>query len=169
VLAQIRVRFLLAAAVVSLLACASDDTAIPVSSSYDPLYRFPLESTFAWDERSNTLPDNPDIDRNATDALLKEVIGEVFAAHGYRPGGADAPYRLSYEYAVNRRTGPDESFAMGSVSLILVERASRRRIWTGFGRAEIYQGLTPEERRERLRRAMDRMLANFPPTQRPAK
>jgi hypothetical protein len=162
---HICVRFL-AAALTALLACASSDD-VPVSSSYDPLYRFPAEASFAWDERANVLPDHPDIDRAATDALLREVIGAAFAARGYRLAGPEAPYRLSYEYAVNRRTSADESFAMGSVSLIMTERASRRRIWTGFGRAEIYQGHTPEERRARLREAMDRMLAGFPPTQRP--
>ena len=161
-----RARLLVAALVFAVLACASNDE-IPVSSSYDPLYLFPAQSTFAWDERANSLPEDPDIDRPATDALLKEVVGEAFAARGYRAAGADAPYRLSYQYVVNRRRGPDESFAMGSVSLNLTERGTRRRLWTGFGRAEIYQGLTPEERRTRLREAMDRMLALFPPSQRP--
>jgi hypothetical protein len=47
-----------------------------------------------------------------------------------------------------------------------VESASRRRVWSGFGRAEIHVGLTPEERRERLRRALARMLEDFPPAQR---
>jgi hypothetical protein len=56
---------------------------------------------------------------------------------------------------------------MGTLSLILSERGTRRRLWTGFGRAEIYQGLSDAERRDRLRPALDRMLVNFPPSQRP--
>ena len=162
-----RVRWLVAGALLLLLGCKTDDAAVSVSSAYDPLYRFPQQATFAWDERANSLPDDPDIDKKSTDALLRQVIAEAFAARGYRAAGADAPYRLSYEYTVNRRTGPDESFAMGSVSLILTERGSRRRLWTGFGQAEIYQGLTPEERHKRLREAFDRMLVSFPPQHRP--
>jgi uncharacterized protein DUF4136 len=157
---------LVSAALIALLACASNDE-IPVSSSYDPLYRFPAQAAFYWDDEASSLPDDPDIDRASTDALFKQVAGEAFAARGWRAGQIDAPYRLSYQYVVNRRTGPDETFAMGSVSLNLVERATRRRVWTGFGRAEIYQGLTVEERRTRLREALDRMLVFFPPTQRP--
>jgi hypothetical protein len=157
---------LVSAALIALLACASDD-AIPVSASYDPLYRFPAQAAFFWDDEASSLPDDPDIDRAATDAFLKQVAGEAFAARGWRAGQLDAPYRLSYQYVVNRRTGPDESFAMGSVSLNLVERATRRRVWTGFGRAEVFQGLTAEERRTRLREALDRMLVEFPPSQRP--
>jgi hypothetical protein len=42
-----------------------------------------------------------------------------------------------------------------------------RRVWAGFGRAEVHMGLTPEERRARLTDAMTRMLEDFPPRQRP--
>jgi hypothetical protein len=154
------------ASLVALVACASDD-AVPVSSGYDALYRFPAQATFAWDERAVSLPDDPDVDRASTDGLLKQVIAEAFAAHGYTLAGIEAPYRLSYQYSVNRRTSADESFAMGSLALILTERGTNRRLWTGFGQAQIYQGHTPEERRNRLREAMDRMLVSFPPTHRP--
>jgi len=146
-------------------ACASTD-AIPVSSTHDPLARFPAQATFSWDEAAISLPDTPGIDRRETDALFKEVANEAFAAHGYRQAAAPADYQLSYHYVVNERIGPDVSKAIGSVSLLLVESASRRRVWLGFGRAEIHVGLSREERKARLRDALDRMLEKFPPSQR---
>jgi hypothetical protein len=158
---------LAAAALLSLLACASDD-AIPVSTNYDPLVRFPAQASYVWDEAANSLPDDPAIDRNTTDALLKDVANEAFAARGYRvAAGPPADYRLSYQYVVHTYIGPDVSRAFGSISLLLVESASGRRVWMGFGRAEIHVGLSPEERRARLSGAMTRMLEQFPPSQRP--
>lgn len=156
-------RFLLLPA---LLACASDD-AIPVSTSYDPLERFPAQATFVWDHAANTLPNDPSIDRKETGALLERVVREGFAARGYRAVAGGAQYRLSYQFVIHTRTGPEGSHAIGSLSLLLLDAASGRRVWTGFGQAEVYVGLSPEEREQRLREAVSRMLINFPPSQRP--
>jgi hypothetical protein len=49
---------------------------------------------------------------------------------------------------------------------MLVETATDRRVWMGYGRAEVHVGLTREERLARLREAVARMLKKFPPTQR---
>jgi hypothetical protein len=157
---------LLAAALVALAACASQD-AIPISTTHDPLASFPAEATWSWDEAAISLPENPAIDRASTDALFRQVANEAFAARGYRLAAPPTDYQLSYHYVVNERIGPDVSKAVGSVSLLLVESVSGRRVWLGFGRAEIHVGLTPEERKARLRDALDRMLADFPPSQRP--
>jgi hypothetical protein len=159
--------FVALAALSSLSACASQN-AIPVSSSWDPLWRFPAQATFAWDDAATSLPDDPAVDRTSTDALVKTVANEAFAARGYRPvapGSAD--YRMSYQYAVHSYVGSEGSRADGTLSLLLADGASGRRVWLGFGRAEVHVGLTPEERKARLREALDRMLADFPPAQRP--
>jgi len=147
-------------------ACASSD-AIPVSSTYDPLTRFPAEATFVWDDAASRLPSDPEIDGPAMAALIKDVATEAFGARGYRPAsGATPDYRLSYDYEVNTRIGPDISKAVGSISLLLVQNSSGRKVWLGFGRAEIHVGLSPAERRARLLDAMNRMLEKFPPSQR---
>jgi hypothetical protein len=163
--APVRVCCLVFTALIALVACASDD-AIPVSTNYDPLFHFPARATYAWDEAANTFPNNPDIDRKEMDALLKDVANEAFAAHGYRVTPGPADYRLSYQFSITSRRGV-ESVAVGSLSLLLTETSSGRRVWTGFGQAEVFVGLTPEQRRARLRDAMERMLQNFPPNQRP--
>jgi hypothetical protein len=151
----------------ALLACASDD-AVQVSANYDPLVRFPAEATYVWDEAENVLPADPAFDRAGTDALLRSVADEAFAKKGWRAVPNDpADFRLSYQYRVHTYIGPNSSLALGSVSLLMSDNQTGQRVWAGFGRAEIHMGLTPEERRARLADGMERMLADFPPRQRP--
>ena len=148
------------------LACKSDQ--IPVGTNFDPLWHFPLQATFVWDDAASSLPNAPGVDPVQTVALLKDVANEAFAAHGYRAvQSADADYRLSYQYSITTFQGQGASYAWGSVSLMLVDNATGRRVWLGFGRAEVHIGLSPEERRARLQGAMTRMLEKFPPSQRP--
>jgi hypothetical protein len=154
------------AALVGTWGCASNER-IPVSTNYDPLVRFPTEARFVWDEAANSLPDDPAIDRASSDALLKEVVDAAFAAHGYQAvAGPPADFRLSYQYSVHTYYSSGVSRATGTVSLLMTDYASGRRVWMGFGRAEIYVGLSPEERKARLADAMNRMLEEFPPTSR---
>jgi hypothetical protein len=62
--------------------------------------------------------------------------------------------------------GPDNSTSLGSLSLWLADAATRRRVWMGYVRAEIFVGLSREERVTRMRGAMARLLEKFPPAQR---
>lgn len=158
------VRSLAAAAVLALLACAGDK--IPVSTNFDPLVSFPAAATYVWDDGASTLPKDPALDPAAIEALIKSVANEAFAERNYRAVERDANYRLSYQYFINEYFGPDTSKAVGSLSLFLAEAGTGRRVWAGFGRAEIHPGLAPEERRKRLLDAMHRMLKDFPPSQR---
>jgi hypothetical protein len=161
-------RLLAAISAAWLAACASGES-IPVSTNYDPLFRFPATASYAWDDAASSLPDVPSVDHETTRALLKDVANEAFAARGYRMVAGGSPdFRLSFQYVIRTFTSPEQSTAVGSISLLMVERTSGRRVWMGFGQAEVHVGLSPEERRERLRDAMTRMLQNFPPSQRPA-
>ena len=155
----------LGVASLGLAGCASDD--VGVSTTFDPLTRFPAAATYVWDDTARLLPDDPRVDGAAVDALVKEVADQEFGARGYRVvASGPSDFLLSYQYAVHTWTSPDVSKAIGSLSLQLVESGSQRRVWSGFGRAELHVGLTPEERRERLRAGLARMLAGFPPSQR---
>jgi hypothetical protein len=149
----------------SLAGCASDG--IEVSATHDPLASFPAQATYAWDVRANKLPSDPRIVELDLDPLIKEVAEEEFAAHGYRAAGSGAArYRLSYELVVHTWIGVDESRSVGSLSLLLAEADTGRRVWIGFGRADVRVGLTREERKQRLRAALAKMLEKFPPKQR---
>jgi len=146
--------------------CASDG--IDVSTTFDPLTPFPRQATFVWDRAANQLPDDPRIRQLGTAELIEEAANAEFAARGYRvvTSGA-ANFKLSYDLAVHTWYGPDNSQSQASLSFWLVDSQSRRRVWMGYVRAEIYAGLTREERLKRMREAMARLLEKFPPSERP--
>jgi hypothetical protein len=148
-----------------LVGCASDP--IDVSTTFDPLTRFPARASYLWDEAANKLPDDPRVNQMDTDSLIREAANAEFAARGYQLSTSGAAhFRLSYDLTLHTWYGPDNSSSQGSLSLWLADAATRRRIWMGYVRAEIHVGLSREERLERLRGAMARLLAKFPPAQR---
>jgi hypothetical protein len=150
---------------VPLVGCKSDD--LDVSTNFDPLTSFPTQATYAWDDAANKLPKDPRLAPLDLDSLIKEVADQEFSRRGYRPVATGSPnYRLSYELTVYTWHGPDMSRSVGSLSLLLVEDATNRRVWMGFARAEVHVGLTREERKNRLREVLARMLVKFPPAQR---
>ena len=152
----------LAANVVS---CASNG--IDVSTTFDPLTRFPAQATYVWDESANQLPDDPRLNQMELDSLIREAANAEFAARGYQLAtSGSANFRLSYDLAVHTWYGPDNSSSLASLSLWLADAASKRRVWMGYGRAEVLVGLSREERLARMRGAMARMLEKFPPAQR---
>jgi hypothetical protein len=149
----------------SLAGCASDG--VEVSTTYDPLTSFPAQATYTWDERANRLPTDPRIVALDLAPILKAAAEEEFAARGYRAAvSRPVDYRLSYQLVVHTWIGADNSRSVGSLSMLLVEADTGRRVWLGFGRAEVHVGLTRAERKQRLREALARILENFPPTQR---
>lgn len=144
-------------------ACVSDD--VGVSTSFDPLARFPATATYIWDEEESAMPQDERVANLAP--ILREVADEEFGKRGYRAvDSGPSDYRLSYLFRLNTTISAERSRSTGSLSLSLVDSKSNQLAWIGFGRAEIHIGLGREERRERLRRAFERMLKKFPPSQR---
>jgi hypothetical protein len=149
----------------SLAGCASDG--IEVSTTYDPLTSFPAKASYAWDDRANKLPTDPRIVELDLGPLIKQAAEEEFAARGYRAVASGThDYRLSYELVVHSWIGSERSRSVGTLSLLLIEADSGRRVWLGFGRAEVHVGLTRAERMQRMREALAKMLEKFPPAQR---
>ena len=131
---------LLLAVGLPLVGCASDG--IETSTTFDPLHPFPAQATFSWDERANRLPKDPRIQQLDLAPLIVEAANAEFSARGYTPVESAANYRLSFD------------------------QGSNHRVWLGYARADVHVGLSVEERRERMRRAVTRMLVSFPPSQR---
>ena len=146
-----------------LAGCASNG--IQTSTSFDPLATFPSQATFVWDDASSRLPQDERIAQLDLDPLIKQAADAAFAVRGYnRVASEPADYRMSYEVGENRWHGPEGVTSVVSVSLLLNDAKSGRRVWLGFGRAEVQHGLTREERARRLRGAFDDLLETFPPS-----
>jgi hypothetical protein len=154
---------LTAALLSSLAACASDG--MQVTRSFDPLATFPKQATFVWNDAANRLPKDDRLRQLDLDPMIKQAANDAFAARGYRPGGSgSANYRLSYEVGENIWYGAEGMTSVVSISLVLAEAESDRRVWVGFGRAEVQPSIARDERARRLREAFDEMLAGFPPS-----
>lgn len=148
-----------------LVGCASGG--VDVSTTFDPLTRFPAQASYLWDEDANRLPDDSRFNQMDTDSLIRAAADAEFAARGYRVAASGAAnYRLSYDLTVHTWYGPNNTSSLGSLSLWLAEAATQRRVWMGYVRAEILVGLSREERLARMRDAMARLLDAFPPSQR---
>jgi hypothetical protein len=163
---RVRCSILIVVSACVAIACASEPP-FDVSATFDPLAPFPAQATFAWNDSANRPPDNPELESLDYDRLLKQVGGEEFSKRGYSLATQGLPdYWLSYELTVYSWFSAEKTQATGTLSLSLVDANSDRRIWLGYGRAEVLVGLNEAERIERLREILTGMLANFPPNQR---
>ncbi len=148
---------------IALGGCASDD--VQTSTLFDPLSQFPAQGTFSWDAAANKLPTDERIQALDLDPLVREAANQEFSLRGYRMVTSGSPnYRLSYQVTVNTWIGPDNSTSVASLSLLLVDAAADRRVWMGYGRAEMNVGLSREERLKGVRAAIAKMLEKFPPS-----
>jgi hypothetical protein len=151
----------LAAAVIG---CASDK--IETSVTFDPLTAFPAQATFAWDEARNKLPKDERLLALDLGSVIESAAEAEFAVRGYtRATGGNPDFLISYQVASNSWIGSDNSRAVGTVSILLVEAESGRRVWLGFGRSDVQVGLERDVREARMREALAKMLKGFPPNQ----
>ena len=152
-------------AVLSAAGCASKGDA-DFGATYDPITEFPATASWVWDDSAVRLPDDDRLDTAAIDKDIKAAVGSEFGARGYTeaPSG-NVQYLLSYELAVYTWLSQTEARAFGTLSVLMSEAATGRRVWLGFLRLQIDHSLTPEKREARLRESVAGMLENFPPGQ----
>ena len=144
------------------IGCASDG--IETSVAFDPLTQFPTQATFQWDPSSNKLPADDRIAALDLGPVIEEAAEAEFAVRGYTLSTTDsANYLMSYQLASHSWIGADNSRAVASLSMLLVEASSGRRVWLGIGRSEINVGRSRDERLASMRVALAEMLRDFPP------
>jgi hypothetical protein len=138
-----------------------------VSTTVDPLAVFPREATYVWDDAASSVPDEPRLAPLHLPTLVHEEVTRALGKRDYRRVAArPADYRLSFEIRLNTTIEADHSRSQIVLWLTLTEDDSGRNVWAGAGQAELHMGLTEDERRKRLRDALEEMLEKFPPEQR---
>lgn len=148
-----------------LAGCSTPD--VDVSVTFDPLVRFPEEATYRWDRERISVPHGPRVEPLEFGAILEETVEEAFRKRGYRPTEGSADYALTYTISLQEIIEANASHSIGAFWLDLSEAEGGRRIWTGYGRAQVHVGLSREERKARIRKSLERLLTDFPPSQRP--
>lgn len=161
-LAPVRWFVLCCAALAAFTACASSD--LSVGTHFDPLEQFPKQATWRWEELRNLLPTDERLVALDLGTAVKQAVAAELAERGYREAGSSvADYLLSFQLNVTPQMRVERSFAVGSLSLLLQDPDSKRRVWVGFAQTEVDLSRTASERGTRLRDTVRQMLLNFPP------
>ena len=158
-----------------------------VTTDYDPEVDFGALRRYAWSERESAPAADPVVTNDLLDARIRRAVGRAMASKGYLPAGdGPADFELAYHVAIERaidvqtyidayprgyRWGAGltraytnvREYDLGSLVLDVSSAETRALIWQGATQARINEAGTPEERSERVNRAVDTILEKFPP------
>ena len=157
-----------------LAACSSP---MQVSSDYDKTAEFSQYKTYSFTDRSMQLPINQlNLNRlvqavesnlaakglsSATDPdLLVDLVlttEERRSATTYNTG----PY--AWRYGGGMSTINVEEYTEGTLIISLVDAKQERLLWQGVGTKTIDPDLPAEKREERIKEAVDQVMASYPP------
>lgn len=168
-------------ALATLSACA----AVSVETDYDPEADFAALQTYLWMEPWPT--GDPRLDNDLLRQRVRRAVDEQLVAKGFRQllgQQAEPDFHVIEHYLIEQRVDVDtivrpygyygyrrlpieETYAhqyeLGSVILDVVDARSSRLLWRGTAQARVHENVTPEERTERIRSVVEKILADFPP------
>jgi hypothetical protein len=153
-----------------------------VRTSFDPSARFPAAAYCAWDTGFPKLPDDIRVDPLVLETRLREAISRELTAKNYRFRGYSPDYRVGYRVAITTDEfagAPSERYTVkdgwipamagarvverGALVIELVDVQSRRLVWQGICEANVTMTADEQTRHDRLNRAVQALLADFPP------
>jgi hypothetical protein len=164
------------------LACAT----VSVRQDFDPDADFSNYSTYAWMQPRDAPTGDPRADNPLIHSRVRAAIDRTLASRGYRPT-EDTPdfyvgYHLSLRSRLDVRTidtayGYGRAVRWGGIgyetqvteydegTLIvdIADNAKQTLVWRGSGTRRVSRNPTPEKTTETLNRAVEEILAQFPP------
>ncbi len=93
----------------------------------------------------------------------KESVTYTNELYGYGPGWGTSSRRNMLHHGYPGTTAMVTEYQQGTLILDVVRSNDKQLIWRGTAIAEVYPDLSKEARDTRLREAVDKILANFPP------
>ena len=150
---------------------------VDYSHDYDRDQDFAALETWAWaPSLASEAERGPRISGLNRERIEKAVASEL-ARKGYRQVDAtSADFRVRYDAAVRSRvdwdTNPHDdghfadiyTYDEGTLVVDVLRGADDRLIWRGAARSVVEFEMTPEERDERVREAVEGIFARFPPS-----
>jgi hypothetical protein len=180
----VRVRLLVL--VLLLGGCAgTPEPPLTVASRHDPAFDFTAVETFAWGEARPT--GDPRLDDLQLDARLQAAVGDALARRGLRVDPEAPDLTVWFYKALQDRVdvvvvgrgggfaraqessevGTAEThvdiYSRGGLVLDLVDARTNSVVWRGRVTGRVEPDAPLERRDARLRRAVDELLAEFPP------
>jgi len=158
---------------------------VQVTTDYDPSVDFTLLQDYAWMEGEREQPSDPRVDNTLLDTRIRNAIDAEMAAKGFDVTSADrADFLVGYHAAIQNKidaytmsnfggyrpgwgTGYSDvhvyEYEEGSLVIDFVDPETGNLLWRGAAQAEVNRSLTPEKREMRIRAAVEKILARFPP------
>jgi hypothetical protein len=152
-------------AVIALL--GTSGCASKTGATYDPFAIFPATAQWTWNEELNSFPKDPSLESLNIQSMVREIITESLAEHGYTlaPAGGRVDFRVHYQVGLGKVIDQNSVKAYASLSLTLVDMKTDRSAWVGFIKSDADIATPEPQRRKRMREQMNDMLKNFPPNQ----
>lgn len=155
------------------LGAFSNCSTIKVSTDYDRSANFSGYKTYAFAEGVEKLPVN-DLNRNR---LLQAVEAELAekgltkgsdpdlqvkaatkeSATAYNTGG------YGWRYGGGMTTIDISEYVEGTLIISLVDAQKNQLVWQGVGVKSVDESASAEKREQRIREAVDKILASYPP------
>jgi hypothetical protein len=174
-------RLLLLTAVAGLFGCAGPR----YHSDFDAAVDFSGFSTYAWPEDFDSSKEGDDRGLSPLDAKrVAEALDRALAARGYRKVEADPDFLVNFYFTQQERvdvyTNYDywgyrgryvssrtdvRQWTEGTLVVDLIAAASKELAWRGWttGSVDRFERMDPEEKAERIDRAVQGILGQFPP------
>ncbi len=144
---------------------------IAVNHDYNPRVSFAAFRTYRW--LAQPAPEAGGMQASLLDARIKLAVDERFRAKGFEQ--AHAPdFFIAYHVGARDRIDVNRwGYAHGRVSvkeyregtlvLDIIDARSMQLVWRGYAQGTLDPGASTHEREQRLKQAVDKMLASFPP------
>lgn len=173
---------LFALTLLPLTGCASSPT---IRTDYDTTISFDGWKTWAWAQQ-NTNVGVGAVSASLYDSRIRRSVASALAARGFVEGPAeDADFLVTYTVRITSesdvvvwddphsryrwrgawrpRDVSVHRYEVGSLILDVVQRRSGNIAWRGWAEAEVQRKISPEERDQRIDKAVHDIFARFPP------
>ena len=181
---HVRCSLALACGALLLASCSS----VQVRTDYDPQADFSRLRTFAWASPVQEKTGDLRIDSPLLDERIRRAVESTLQARGFEkaaPRTADfvVAYHLSLEQRLDVRTMDSyygyrrygawgyggtqttvSQYEQGTLIIDVADARAQRLVWRGSGSRRVSQSSDPEKATENVNRAVQEILAKFPPT-----
>ena len=168
-----------------LLALAACAPAIKVTQDWDPGAKLDGLRTWAWQAESPQPTGDPRLDSDLLNARIRSALESGLAARGFTPAASPekADFSVAYHVALTQKLdartiysgyGPYRGWGGGATTVVdqyevgtllvdFISPATKSVIWRGTAQSRVQESADPEERQARVRAAVEKLLAQFPP------
>jgi hypothetical protein len=178
---------------IPLIFLLSSCSTLVVHEDYDASRSFTNLKTYAWVPDTPAKTNNPQLDSDTlVQGRIHGEIENWLNSHGYKQGViADVDFLVAYQLVVEDKTqirvindyydyprgwrygyggyygGGSRAYTyeykQGTLVIDFVDPKTKKLMWRGTGTDEVMASASPEEKRKQIKKAVDKILGQFPP------